>query len=261
MFDPTPAADLLSAAWSADLQGDLLPEAVAPTDRAQAYAIQRLMNARLGPAAGWKIAATSLAGQKHIAVSGPLAGPVFAKRVQSPSATVSLQGNRMRVAECEVVFRMGRDLPVRDTAYALDEVLAAVDGIGAGIEVPDSRFAVFEKAGEAQLIADCACCRDMVLGEIQPIEGSDARLRQLAGLRVQARVSDGRALEGVGSNVLGDPAAALVWLANELNAHGLSLKAGQFVTTGACVVPIPVLPGQQVQADYGWLGALSASFV
>ncbi|MFZ9407699.1 MAG: 2-keto-4-pentenoate hydratase [Burkholderiaceae bacterium] len=261
MFDPTPAADLLSAAWSADLQGDLLPVALAPTNRAQGYAIQRLIDTRLGPAAGWKIAATSLAGQKHIAVSGPLAGPVFANRVQGPSATVSLRGNRMRVAECEVVFRMARDLPVREETYSMDEVLDAVDGIGPGIEVPDSRFAVFEKAGEAQLIADCACCRDMVLGDMLPIEGSDARLHQLAGLRVQARVSDGRAFEGVGSNVLGDPAAALTWLANELNTQGLSLKAGQFVTTGACVVPIAVLPGQQVQADYGWLGTLGASFV
>lgn len=261
MFDPTPAADLLSAAWSADLQGDLLPVALAPTNRAQGYAIQRLIDTRLGPAAGWKIAATSLAGQKHIAVSGPLAGPVFANRVQGPSATVSLRGNRMRVAECEVVFRMARDLPVREETYSMDEVLDAVDGIGPGIEVPDSRFAVFEKAGEAQLIADCACCRDMVLGDMLPIEGSDARLHQLAGLRVQARVSDGRAFEGVGSNVLGDPAAALTWLANELNTQGLSLKAGQFVTTGACVVPIAVLPGQQVQADYDWLGTLGASFV
>jgi 2-keto-4-pentenoate hydratase len=41
--------------------------------------------------------------------------------------------------------------------------VAQVSGIRPGIEVPDSRFLQFERAGEAQLIADSACCRDMVL--------------------------------------------------------------------------------------------------
>jgi 2-keto-4-pentenoate hydratase len=123
--------------------------------------------------------------------------------------------------------------------------------------VPDSRFLRFEAAGEAQLIADCACSNEMVLGATL---AADERMRGLAGLKVQARVSDGRAFEGVGSNVLGDPVAALVWLVNELGAAGVTLEAGQFVTTGACVVPIPVEPGQQVEADFGWLGKIAVRF-
>jgi hypothetical protein len=47
--------------------------------------------------------------------------------------------------------------------YTRAEVLAAVDVVQPGIELPDSRFVHFEKAGEAQLIADCACSNDMVL--------------------------------------------------------------------------------------------------
>jgi len=258
MFNPSLAADALSTALQAGRALNELPVAARPQDRAQGYAVQRGWIARLGPIAGWKIAATSLAGQQHIAVSGPLAGPIFADRVQGDGASVSLQANRMRVAECEIVFRFGRDLPARASGYSQDEVLAAVDAVAPGIEVPDSRFANFEQAGEAQLIADCACCRDMVLGRFLAV---DERIKSLAGLKVRATVSDGRAFEGIGSNVLGDPLAALVWFVNELSGVGQHIGRGQFVTTGACVTPIPVLPGQRVEADHGWLGRMRVTFV
>jgi 2-keto-4-pentenoate hydratase len=192
-----------------------------------------------GRVGGWKIAATSLAGQSHIGVSGPLAGPVFASRVRVGDATVSLAGNRMRVAECEVVFTFGRTLHP-------------------GIEVPDSRFLQFERAGEAQLIADSACCRDMVLGAPRK---PGSVLDGLARLKVQARVSDGRVLEGMGSAVLGDPVEALRWFVNEMSRAGQGIEAGQFLTTGACVTPIPVQPGQSVEADFGALGRMRVRFV
>jgi 2-keto-4-pentenoate hydratase len=261
------AADLLIALWSKGAHGAALPQDIRPSNRAQGYAVQREWIARVGPVRGWKIAATSLAGQKHIAVSGPLVGPVFADRVGEPSVPVSLAGNRMRVAECELVFRFARDLPARETPYDTDDVLAAIDGIGPGVEIPDSRFIDFEHAGEAQLIADCACCRDMVLGAFVPVRPEDPRLRQLAQLQVQARVSGAlasgaveRSFDGVGSNVLGDPLRALVWMVNELRNQSIDLQAGHFVTTGACVVPIPISPGDRVQADFGWLGTLQACF-
>lgn len=260
-------ADLLIARWNTDRHGPLLPEVLRPTTRLQGYAVQREWIARRGPLAGWKIAATSVAGQKHIAVSGPLVGPVFADRVLAAAVPVSLAGNRMRVAECEVVFRFAHDLPAREVPYSTDDVLAAIDGIGPGLEIPDSRFVDFEHAGEAQLIADCACCRDMVLGDLVSVLPADPRLRQLASLRVQAFVRGPiashpgeRVFEGIGSNVLGDPLHALVWMVNELRDHGLGLQAGQFVTTGACVTPIPVLPGDRLIADFGGLGRLEANF-
>jgi len=41
---------------------------------------------------------------------------------------------------------------------------------------------------------------------------------------------------------------------------GVTLKAGEVVTTGTCMVPIDVLPGDSVTADYGALGTISARF-
>ncbi len=253
------AAATLSAHWRDRQLLDALPAADRPGCRAEGYAAQALWAPLLGErVAGWKIAATSEAGQRHIGVSGPLAGPVFASRVMADGACVSLAANRMRVAECEVVFTFGRTLAPRAGGYARDEVLAAVSTVHPGLEVPDSRFAQFERAGEAQLIADCACCCDMVLGA--PVLPDPAQLQALPALRVQARVSDGRTPEGIGRNVLGDPVEALVWFVNEIGAAGQAVEAGQFVTTGACVVPIPVTPGLRVEADFGWLGRIGVQF-
>ncbi|WP_249931226.1 fumarylacetoacetate hydrolase family protein [Ramlibacter sp. 2FC] len=252
------AARLLAGCWTQGSHREDLPPDCRPATRADGYAVQALWPAETGrPVAGWKIAATSLAGQQHIAVSGPLAGPVFAHRVHADGARVSLAANRMRVAECEIVFSLGRALAPRAQRYGRDEVLAAVASVHPGIEVPDSRFLQFERAGEAQLIADCACSNDMVLGAALPADG---RLGTLPTLQVQAQVSDGRKPQGLGSNVLGDPVEALVWLVNELSSAGQTIEPGQFVTTGACVPPIPVLPGQDLEADFGWIGRIRASF-
>ncbi len=256
---PLAAAQRLAHSWSAGNHIDALPAECRPTSRAEGYAVQSLWSGVLGQAvAGWKIAATSVAGQQHIAVSGPIAGPVFAHRVREDGAQISLQANRMRVAECEIVFRFGRTLAPRAERYERDEVLAAVASLHPGIEVPDSRFLQFERAGEAQLIADCACTNDMLVGA--PV-APDARVRELPALQVQAVVSDGRRPQGIGRNVLGDPVEALVWLVNELGAAGRTIEGGQFVTTGACVAPIPVVPGQQVEADFGWIGRIRAAFL
>jgi len=255
------AGDLLWHAWQSGESIDTLPIDVRPADRAQGYAVQAQLDARTTePIAGWKIAATSAAGQKHINVSGPLAGRVLAERVHADGAALSMVGNRMAVAEAEFVFRMARDLVPRAAAYGRDEAMAAVADLYLGIEVPNSRFADFVGAGEAQLIADCACAHDFVLG---PKVTLPWRSLDLSAHAVQTRVTGATrsyTRDGVGANVLGDPRTALVWLVNELSMLGVTLAAGQFVTTGTCVVPLEIAAGDTVEADFGALGRMSASF-
>ena len=259
-FDETlSAARWLARHWQGGQHLDELPASCRPATPDEARAVQalwpRVVEDRI---AGWKIAATSKAGQEHIQVGGPIAGPIFWRHVHHDGALVSLAHNGMKVAECEIVFRIDRTLAPRPEPYARAEVMVAVGALMPGIEVPDSRFRHFERVGEAQLIADCACMNDMLVG--RPVTPGP-QVDELPALLVQARVSDGRTPQGHGHNVLGDPVEALVWLVNELRASGRTLVAGQFVTTGACVPPIPVRPGDRVEADFGWIGRISVRFV
>ena len=87
----------------------VLPGALRPANRGEGYAIQARLERHGPPLWGWKIAATSAAGQHHIGVDGPMAGRLLAAMVHPDGAELSLAGNRMRVAEIEFAFRMGRD--------------------------------------------------------------------------------------------------------------------------------------------------------
>ena len=54
-------------------------------------------------------------------------------------------------------------------------------------------------------------------------------------------------------------AVALAWLVNELSGLGLTLAAGAVVTTGTCLTPLPIEPGDGVVADFGQLGRVTAT--
>jgi 2-keto-4-pentenoate hydratase len=256
MDQPREAAALLLARWRAGTVLAALPSP--PATRAAGYAIQAEL-ARLSGAAhyGWKIAATSVAGQRHIGVSGPLAGRILADRVIPEGTEVPFGANRMAVAEAEFAFRLDADLPPRSAPYTVEEALAAVATLHPAIEIPDSRFTDFVHAGEASLIADLACGHWFVAGAAAP---DSWRRLDLAAHPVTARRNDGPVLPGLGANVLGDPRIALAWLVNEISALGLTLRAGETITTGTCLTPIPIAPRDRIAADFGPLGRIAIRF-
>ena len=228
-----------------------------PRDRIEGYAIQAAIEKYSDrPLFGWKIAATSEAGQKHINVDGPMAGRVLGETVIPDGGTASMAGNEMRVAEPEFAFRMRIDLPPRPAPYTQQQVVDAVDTLHPAIEIPDSRFADFVSAGAAQIIADNACAHQFVLG---PPATADWRALDLVEERPVITLR-GQQFTGHGRNVLGGPLIALTWLANELRQLGVTLKAGQVVTTGTCHPPLPIQAGDRVECDFGLLGKVSVGF-
>jgi 2-keto-4-pentenoate hydratase len=252
------AAQMLWTHWQQRTRMDALPTACRPANRHEGYAIQAQVQAVSGRTPfGWKIAATSSAGQAHIGVDGPLAGRLLNGQVFESGASLSLTGNLMCVAEPEFAFRMARDLPPRAAAYSQAEVLDAVASLHPAIEVPDSRYADFVRAGAPQLIADNACAHQFVLGAAT---SADWRKVGLAQHPVHGQVTGRYERDGKGANVLGDPRSALTWIANELSKLGMTLRAGEVVTTGTCMQPLEVQPGDHATADYGPFGRVEVRF-
>lgn len=251
------AAAALLDLWQQRTRCDGLPEACRPSSRSEGYAVQQAMGEQQSHALfGWKIAATSVEGQRHIAVNGPLAGRLYTDRVLRDGASVNLKNNLMRVAEIEFAFRFARTLPPIARPYEVSEVLDAVACVHPSIEVPDSRYNDFVKAGEAQLIADNACANMFVLGP----QADDWQDFDYLNQPIEVRLNGVLVESGYGRNVLGDPRVALTWLVNELSALGISCEPGQVVTTGTCRIPVTVKPGDVVAADFGALGRVSCRF-
>ncbi len=243
--------------WQSGEVIDAFPSDLVPNSRRDGYAVQAgLQDFSSEPRYGWKIAATSLAGQRHIGVDQPLAGRLLAETIVGDGATVPVSSNRMRVVEPEFAFRLARSLPARAEPYPVAEVMSAVGDLYLCLELPDSRFRDFATVGGPSLIADNACAWMLVVGERVT---ADWRSLDLADHPVHATVGDRYTRDGIGSNVLGDPCTALTWLVNEVSGLGLNVRKGDLITTGTCTVPLEVEPGDRVVADFGALGSISVA--
>lgn len=247
------AAELIWNAWTSGERLDALPDGVRPEDLDDGWAVQERLGTHAGPGYGWKLAATSAAGQAHIGIGGPLPGRLFERFRHEPGAVLDAGALHMKVVEAEFAFRMARDVP---SGASREEVLDAVGALHLAIEVPDSRFADFGHIGSAQLLADSACAGLFVLGPEIP----DWRDLELSTWGTTLWINGEAVEKGTGGNVLGDPRTALAWLADDLPRFGSLLRAGEIVTTGTTTTPPRIGPGDEVRADFGDLGEVLVSF-
>jgi 2-keto-4-pentenoate hydratase len=232
-----------------------LPSRLYPTGKHQAYAVQAEVEAESASQLhAWKIAATSAAGQKHIGVSGPLIGRYISEQCIENGGTIPFGQNRMRVAEVEFAFRFAHDIEPRAKSFRESETIMLVSSLHPAIEIPDSRYLNFASVGELALIADNACAHRLCIGPQMP---ETWRTMHLEDFKPIGRINQERIAEGEGRNVLGGPLKALTWFINEMSWLGVTIKKDQFVSTGTCLTPMPISPGDTIEGDFQQLGKVS----
>jgi len=248
-FDPFASAAVITMARQGRTPRPLdLPAALRPRNAAEAYAVQDAVVRERGEVAGWKVGAASP--QALPARAALTADSISVDHAGLP-VHLRAAGFAVMGVEAELVYEMGTDLPPRATPYTPAEVLAAVSSVRAAIEVCDTRFAVWAQQGEWSRLADQACHGALVVGTGVVGAHGVRPLEQGVVLSVNGAV----AVQHTGwGNPAGDPARLLTWLANA-GAHSLGgLRAGQWVTTGACTGTLLVAPGTQVVAEFPGLG-------
>lgn len=245
------AADLLMNCVEEGSTITQLPDTLIPSTLKEAYTVQAYIETSNNPRVGWKLAATSIAGQKHIGVSGPIVGRITSKMSLSLGQFVMTKANNMMVAEPEFVFVFNQRIEPRDRSYTKEEAMGLVSELKLGLEFPNSRFMKFETAGELSLIADNACAHEFMLGPTVP---EIWRHLELSQHKVVGWIGSKSKFEGVGSNVLGGPINALLWFLNEASKRKFVIKEGDFVTTGTTTQPIPLKMSDKIIADFGELG-------
>jgi 2-keto-4-pentenoate hydratase len=234
-----------------------LPHRLEPLTEAAGWAIQKVVPELMqGARAGWKIAATSAKGQQHIGVSAPLAGQLLLPGRYESGSRVSLAGNHMRVVEAEFGFVLGKDLAPGPSPASLDTLREAVDSLVPTLEIPNSRFERFEHIGAPSLWADNGCAHQWVEGI--PISADCVSgLPQTQVTLKRTRGDDCVVHAGSGQAVLGDPWDALLWLVRKLHAWDITLYAGEIISTGSTTQPMPVEPGDRLDASFGDWGHVS----
>ena len=251
------AVELLIAARGDHRRLEAFPPSCRPETFADGHAVQEaFVKAWSAPVAGYKIGCTSLEAQKMLGSPGPFPGRVFAPVLLKSPARVAAKAFHRLGIEPEFAFTMSRDLPARPAPYTREEVAEAVAAVHGAIELVDSRWTDWIKAGIASIVADNGANGGLVLGPAV----TDWRGIDLAKAKATLRFDDKLIAEGTGAAVLGNPLEALTWLANHLSARGYGLKAGDAVTTGTVASINFAEPGMHVTVDFGALGTVEVSF-
>ena len=230
---------------------------IGSTDVAAAYAVQEQVTAARTTAGarvvGHKIGLTSTAVQQQLGVDRPDFGLLFDDMGYADGAEVPIGRLLQPKVEAEIAFVLATDLV--DGALDVDQVRSAVAHAVAALEIVDSRIADWDITF-GDTVADNASSGLYVLGN------RAVRLEDFEPVDVEMQMSiDGEVVSnGNGAACLGDPLAALLWLAKTAREVGTPLRAGQVVLSGALGPMRPVLGGQQVRADITGLGSVTTSF-
>ncbi len=156
--------------------------------------------------------------------------------------------------EPEVVFKLKAAVPPTNDQQA---VLACIDWVAPGFEIVQSHFPDW-KFEAADCTAAFGLHGALVVGT--PIALTERNRAAIAAAlpTFTLTLRRGRTIvdRGVGANVLGSPALALVHLARVLATQPQfpPLEGGEIVTTGTVTDAWPVAAGETWASDYGALG-------
>lgn len=207
-----------------------------------------LENSQLGRQFGWKIGATNQQAQKNLGF-GPFYGPLFQSCLLQEGSAVSKKslGTIFTAAEAEIALILGEDLPVRTSGrqYTVEEVWSRVRSVVPSVELCATRLSI--PLTPSLIVADFALNAAVVLGKR---EYNPNAVPRLSGIKTSLLVNDNVITSEFTSNVLGGPAIALTWLANELNKNGKALFAGDLVMTGAVVAVRSIEENSKVTARF-----------
>lgn len=253
------AAERLTEAARSGVPCAPVRDLVGATDIDAAYAAQKILRDEAVAAGrrvvGRKIGLTAPVVQRQLGVERPDFGVLYEDMAYGSGDTIPSDRLLQPKVEAEVAFELGIDL---DGQVGLDDVRASVRRVLPALEIVDSRIAGWDITF-GDTVADNASSGLYVLGE-NAAGTNDLDALDLPSVEMTLTKDGERASSGTGGACLGDPVAALFWLALEAHRHGDPLRAGQIVLSGALGPMVPVEPGARVHAEITGLGQVACVF-
>jgi 2-keto-4-pentenoate hydratase len=232
----TRAAEALLAEHKANVRFKPLGPPHAPATISDAYDIQQryvaLLRSEHGDDVGYKVGLTSAPMQAFCGIDHPIAGVVLARRVHRSGASVRRADFGRLGLEFEIAVRIKSDVPVTGKPFTAEMIAPHIGGVCAAIELVDDRSADYTNLDVLSLVADNSWNGGIVLSEFA------AKWPDLERVLGRATKDDVAIGEGHGRDILGHPFNSVAWLATQLAARGVGLKAGQVVMTGSVMKTI-----------------------
>ena len=227
---------------------DGLPGDLIPSDDAEAEAIQERCAIALGGIAGWKVGA---AGPEAL----PGHAPMPKSGVHESPARLSAADYFFVGLEAEIAFRFAKPLPAAQAPFSMADVLGAIGSVHAGIEIVDSRYSNWRSRSAREQAADLGNHGAYVLGPAGSAPVDIDQTRQPAELWIDGACK----VATVGGNTAGNVQRLLHWLANHCIGRGLSIRAGDIVTSGSCTGLVLAHAGSRIEARLPGVGIAALS--
>jgi 2-keto-4-pentenoate hydratase len=210
----------------------------------------RLLQAQMGPPVGYKAGLTNPAVQKRFESDAPVWGILYAPMLLKSGAVVDAAFGARPLFEADMLVRVSDESINRATTP--EEVLRAIDQVIPFIELPDLmvQTPAPPKLNGAGITAINVGARLGVLGTPIAVQATPEFSNALRDM-VAIVKGDGVELDrGKGSDVLGHPLNAVVWLAKDMARSGRSMKKGDLISLGSFSKLTPPKPGLRVEVVY-----------
>jgi len=195
---------------------------------------------------GWKVGFGSPAAARMLGIDRPLVGFLLERGLLPDGGEADVAAWKRPMLEPEIAVRMAADVP---QGAPWDVVRGLIGGLAPAIELAD----VDPPPSDVRaVLAGNIFHRHVVLGPFDETRST--------GEGIGARVTiDGAEVAATGdaSEITGELVEVVRLTAELLDACGEQLRAGDVVITGSAVAPVPIAPGQRVEAQLGPLGSLA----
>ncbi|PZX01286.1 2-oxohept-3-enedioate hydratase [Psychrobacillus insolitus] len=204
---------------------------------------------------GLKIGLTSKAMQEMLNVYTPDYGFILDTMVYDELEGLSTESFIQPKVEFEIAFVFNKKL--KGPKVTMQDVIDATDYVVPAVEVIDSRIANWKIKFE-DTVADNGSSAGAILGE-KRTQLKD--IEDITNIPMIVKKNGEFLDQATSAAVLGNPLNAVVWLANEVSAYGISLEPGMFVLSGALSKAVTFEAGDEFEADFGILGKVSVNIL
>ena len=225
--------------------------------------LRSLLALQYGKVVGYKAGLTNPAVQKRFGADKPVWGVLYDGMVLDSGALVDAAFGARPLFEADMLVRVSSDAINR--AKTPMEVLEAIDQIIPFIELPDlvvDKPAALDGNGISAINVGARLGVAGTPIAVPAFRGE--RFAMIDALRdmtvVMVDASGAELGRGKGSDILGHPLNAVIWLAEALGREKLAMEPGQWISLGSFSPLVPPKPGQTVTVRYeGLPGAAPVS--